>query len=615
MIHSPGDITQYHDPLRIIHAILVCLTAPIGTLPAAWLDPAGVAAVLFVVVIGNVAFGLHGRAVALRAEMRHMTDLANASIAALLICDGATITAANRKFLAMTGYAQAEVLGQTVDRFLPLPRDRQGELEADVGIEAHLRAADEDLIDVEVVAHAVTYAGRQQTAYAILDIRARKKAESDIRHLANHDMLTQLPNRNRFYQLLREAIEAAGRDGTRLALICIDLDNFKQINDEHGHHVGDEFLQRAAAVMSSVLREGQVLGRVGGDEFALLLPRVGSAKNAGVLAGDILAAFAQNNLQLGKSANLSASLGISTYPDDAQTKIELLTAADTAMYRAKQEGRNTFRYFDSSMAAATRERRLVEQELRGARYDEEFTLLYQPQANCLTGKIIGREALLRWVRPGRGAMPPASFVPIAEDCGEIGRIGNWVLERACRDAAAWVEPVTVAVNVSAIQIINPHFARRLHEILLQAGLPPARLEIEITETAMVRDFQRALHTLRHVKALGVRITMDDFGTGYSSLYNLRSFPFDKIKIDGSFVKSVHRDAQSAAIVRAVVGLGKGLGVPILAEGVEAPEELAFLREAGCSEYQGYLLGQPEACGESGGGAGWRAVAEPSRLHG
>ncbi len=577
---------------------------PVTTMAGSWLDPAVVAAALFMMVVTNFALSRHGRDLALRQEMQHMTDLANATIEGLLICDGDTVTAANCKIVAMTGCAQAELLGRTIEQLLHIPGDKRKDLDAGESIEAHLHTADNVKIDVEVLAHTVAYAGRPQTALAVLDIRARKKAESEIRHLANHDVLTQLPNRNRFYQFLREEVERAKLLQKRLALICIDLDNFKEINDLHGHHAGDEFLQRAAAVMGGVLREGQILGRVGGDEFAVLLPDIRIPQNAGKLAEDILAAFAQNNRLLGKSTNLSASLGISIFPDDAQTKIDLLTAADTAMYRAKQEGRSTFRFFDTSMAAAMRERRLIEQELRQAGYDEEFTLVYQPQANCRTGEIIGREALLRWHRPKRGEVPPAIFVPIAEDCGEIGRIGDWALEKACREAAAWQVPLTVAVNVSAVQIINRDFSHRVHEILLQTGLAPKRLEIEITETALIRDFQRALHTLRQIKALGVRITMDDFGTGYSSLYNLRSFPFDKIKIDGSFVKSVHLDGQSAAIVRAVIGLGKGLGIPVLAEGVETVEELDFLRQTGCSELQGYLIGKPSPCHDTTIGARW-----------
>lgn len=561
------------------------------------LDFAIIASTLFMVAMTYVGVGLHGRDHAQRQEMRHMAELANATIEALLICDGTTVTAANENFLHLTGQAEAQIIGSDVSAFLSVSQDSRSALMSGTALELALRTLDGPTIDVEVHARRVVYGGRQQTALAILDIRKRKEAEHEILHLANYDVLTQLPNRNCFYRFLREEIERATVTDSRLALICIDLDHFKQINDLFGHKVGDEFLQRATAVMKSVLKDGQVLGRVGGDEFALLLPDIGIPENAGKLAEDMLAAFARNNAEVGKSINLSGSLGIGIFPDDAQSKIDLLTAADTAMYKAKREGRNTFRFFDTGMAADMRERRLLEQELRCAIENGEFSLVYQPQADCSTGQIFGMEALLRWQSPTRGEVPPTTFIAIAEECGEIGRIGDWVLERACRDAASWRDRLTVAVNVSSVQLINHAFTHRLHEILLQTGLPADRLEIEITETALVQDFQRALNTLRRIKALGVRIAMDDFGTGYSSLYNLRSFPFDKIKIDGSFINRVHSDEQSAAIVRAVIGLGKGLGLPILAEGVETKEEMDFLREAGCTEVQGYVIGRPATYGD------------------
>jgi predicted signal transduction protein with EAL and GGDEF domain len=269
-----------------------------------------------------------------------------------------------------------------------------------------------------------------------------------------------------------------------------------------------------------------------------------------------------------------------------------LTHADTALYRAKKEGRATYRFFEASMGAEVRDRRLLEHDLRHAISRGELRLVYQPQQEIRNDKVIGFEALLRWKHPTRGEVPPAEFIPIAEESGLILQIGEWVLRAACRDAATWTEPLTVAVNVSATQIHNENFAHTVHEILFETGLTPGRLELEITETALVRDLNRALATLRRIKMLGVRIAMDDFGTGYSSLSNLRAFPFDKIKIDGSFIKSVNANDQAATIVRAVLGLGRGLGLPVLAEGVETSAELEFLKEALCNEAQGYFLGMP-----------------------
>jgi diguanylate cyclase len=292
--------------------------------------------------------------------------------------------------------------------------------------------------------------------------------------------------------------------------------------------------------------------------------------------------------------SISTSIGIALFPDDATDRQSLLTHADTALYRAKSEGRNTYRFFEAKMGIEVRERRMLEHDLRLARARDELRLVFQPQKEIQSGNTIGFEALLRWKHPVRGDISPAVFIPIAEEGGAIMEIGDWVLKTACREAATWTRPLMVAVNVSVVQLYNDNFVRELHSVLLETGLPACRLEIEITETALVRDFNRALTTLRQIKALGIRIAMDDFGTGYSSLSNLRAFPFDKIKIDGSFIKSVNSNGQAATIVRAVLGLGRGLGLPVLAEGVETDAELQFLREELCDEVQGYLLGRPAA---------------------
>jgi predicted signal transduction protein with EAL and GGDEF domain len=294
---------------------------------------------------------------------------------------------------------------------------------------------------------------------------------------------------------------------------------------------------------------------------------------------------------------ISGSIGIALCPDDALDREALLSRADTALYRAKTEGGATFRFFEAGMGEAVRDRRMFERDLRHAVANNEMNLVYQPQGDIQNGMIIGFEALLRWTHPIRGAVSPAVFIPIAEEVGAIVDIGEWVLRNACKEAATWQQPLTIAVNVSPIQIYQENFVQLVHEVLLETGLPADRLELEITETALIRDLNRALSTLRRIKALGVRIAMDDFGTGYSSLSNLRAFPFDKIKIDGSFIKSVNSNGQAATIVRAVLGLGRGLGLPVLAEGVETKAELQFLQEERCDEVQGYLLGRPAAIGD------------------
>jgi predicted signal transduction protein with EAL and GGDEF domain len=337
-----------------------------------------------------------------------------------------------------------------------------------------------------------------------------------------------------------------------------------------------------------------MMARLGGDEFAILMPDVANPAAASRLAETVLEALRTSGDA--PDSHISTSIGIALSPDDATDRQSLLTYADTALYRAKTEGRNTYRFFEARMGVEVRERRMLEHDLRQAIARDELRLVYQPQQEIQSGKITGFEALLRWKHPTRGEISPAVFIPIAEETGAILQIGDWVLRTACREAASWTQPLKIAVNVSAVQLYNAKFVQELHQILLEFGLSPRRLEIEITETALVRDFNRALGMLRQIKALGICIAMDDFGTGYSSLSNLRAFPFDRIKIDGSFIKSVNSNGQAATIVRAVLGLGRGLGLPVLAEGVETDAELQFLQDELCDEVQGYLLGRPAAIG-------------------
>jgi predicted signal transduction protein with EAL and GGDEF domain len=340
-----------------------------------------------------------------------------------------------------------------------------------------------------------------------------------------------------------------------------------------------------------VLSERQIMARLGGDEFAILMPGVTNPLAVSLLAETVLEALRATSETL-ETNSISTSIGIALCPNDAADRQTLLSHADTALYRAKTDGRNTYRFFEPGMGNEIRERRLIEHDLRLAIARNELRLAYQPQQDIRNDTIAGFEALLRWKHPIRGEISPAVFIPIAEETGSILEIGTWVLKTACAEAATWTRPLTVAVNVSAVQLYSPDFVQELHQILLETGLSPRRLEIEITETALVRDFNRALISLRQIKALGIAIAMDDFGTGYSSLSNLRAFPFNKIKIDGSFIKHVNSNAQAATIVRAVLGLGRGLGLPVLAEGVETDAELQFLKDERCDEVQGYLLGRP-----------------------
>jgi diguanylate cyclase len=567
-----------------------------SALPAGWLA-VGVA----IASIAIIALALAGVVLDLRdhrrseLEVDRMRDLADASVEGLLVCDGEAIVSVNTSFAVLTGLSTANLAGARLERCFPDPLARAKLLSgSNQTIETDLRHFDGSITAVELILRPIIFAGRPHHVVAVRDLQARKEAEQHIHYLAHHDALTSLPNRSHFNARLDQELVALAK-GESLAVLCLDLDRFKEVNDLFGHAAGDTVLQTVASRVTAVLDERQMMARLGGDEFAVLMPGVANPAAASRLAETILEAL-RTTSDAPETNSISTSIGIALYPDDATDRQSLLTHADTALYRAKSEGRNTYRFFEAKMGAEVRERRMLEHDLRHAIARNELRLVYQPQKEVQSGTVTGFEALLRWKHPTRGEISPAIFIPIAEETGAILEIGDWVLKTACREAAAWTVPLTVAVNVSAVQLYNADFVQELHQILLEIGLSPRRLEIEITETALVRDFNRALTTLRQVKALGIRIAMDDFGTGYSSLSNLRAFPFDKIKIDGSFIKSVNTNDQAATIVRAVLGLGRGLRLPVLAEGVETAAELRFLQDELCDEVQGYLLGRPAAIG-------------------
>ena len=529
-------------------------------------------------------------------ETDRMRDLADASVEGLLVCDGDMIVSVNRSFSSLTGFTTADLAGKTLESCFPdLIAHTELLLRPNQPFEMELRHRNGSLTPVELILRPIVFAGRPHQVVAVRDLKARKDAEEHIYFLAHHDALTSLPNRSHFNARIDQEI-AALAPGNRLAVLCLDLDRFKEVNDLFGHATGDKVLQLVASRVSAVLSERQMLARLGGDEFAILMPDIADPAAAGRFAETILEALRAPGSGEPSDSHIATSIGIALCPDDAPDRQSLLSHADTALYRAKTEGRNTYRFFEAKMGAEVRERRLLEHDLRLAMARDELRLSYQPQQDAKTGAVVGFEALLRWRHPVRGEISPAVFIPIAEETGAILQIGDWVLRTACREAASWPQPLKIAVNVSAVQLYNASFFQELHQVLIETGLSPRRLEIEITETALVRDFNRALAMLRQIKALGVAIAMDDFGTGYSSLSNLRAFPFDRIKIDRSFIKSVNSNEQAATIVRAVLGLGRGLGLPVLAEGVETGEELQFLQDELCDEVQGYLLGRPAAIG-------------------
>ncbi|WP_441230659.1 EAL domain-containing protein [Tardiphaga sp. 215_C5_N2_1] len=562
------------------------------TIPAGWLA-LGVSLISFA-IIGLALAGIvldirdHRRS---DLEAGRMRGLANAAVEGLLVCDGDTIVTVNTSFAALAG-SSAELLigGRLQDCFPDGDTRTQIMSQPDKSVEASLRQRNGQTIPVELILRGIDFAGEPHQVIAVRDLRERKQAEQHIRYLAHYDSLTGLPNRGTFHDRIDQEIATLSKDRP-LAVLALDLDQFKQVNDLFGHAAGDKVLKSVTARITALLGEGEMMARLGGDEFAILLPNLTSPAAASQFADRILEAFRSKDATF-ELGSVTASVGIALCPDDSSDRDTLLACADTALYRAKSEGRATWRFFEPAMGEAVRDRRLLEHDLRNAIDANQLKVVYQPQGTMESGRVIGFEALLRWNHPVRGNIRPDIFIPIAEDTGAILGIGEWVLRAACREAATWKHPLTIAVNVSAVQIHHDSFVATVHEVLLETGLPPHRLELEITETALIRDFDRALLTLRRIKALGVHIAMDDFGTGYSSLSNLRAFPFDKIKIDGSFIRSVNTNSQAAAIVRAVLGLGRGLGLPVLAEGVETEAEFAFLRDEKCDEAQGYLLGRP-----------------------
>ncbi|UAK24310.1 bifunctional diguanylate cyclase/phosphodiesterase [Sphingomonas nostoxanthinifaciens] len=423
------------------------------------------------------------------------------------------------------------------------------------------------------------------------DVSERHRSEARIAHMALHDGLTGLPNRTNFNARLDAAIDRASVDGTKVGIIVIDLDGFKDINDTYGHAVGDNLLQILGARLKAAVGDDEAAARFGGDEFAALcIFRQEDELHAFV---DRLSTLLGDPMSIdGLAITPAASLGVSIFPDDGQDRDKVLGNADLAMYRAKASPGMQVCHYENGMNEAARARRAMAKDLREAIPRDELTLAFQVQCSVQTGAVTGYEALLRWHHPTDGWISPGDFIPVAEESGSIIEIGEWVLRRACREAAGWVEPHRVAVNLSPLQFADRDLVTTLTEILLETGLPPRRLELEVTESAIIVDKAAALQTLRQIKALGVTIAIDDFGTGYASLEMLHAFPFDKIKIDRSFILQSGQSEQARAIIRAVIALGSSLNMPVLAEGVEDEEQLEMLRLEGCTEAQGFLLGRP-----------------------
>ncbi|MGO8080912.1 EAL domain-containing protein [Rhizobium leguminosarum] len=421
------------------------------------------------------------------------------------------------------------------------------------------------------------------------DVTEAVRAEEQIRYMASHDPLTGLPNRT----LLREKIDRElALDGKTSAVLCLDLDHFKEVNDTLGHAVGDLLLKAVADRLTDCLHEGDSIARLGGDEFVVFQADVRDRERTSTLAKRIVEVVDKIFIIDGKPIRIGVSIGIAIAPDDGDIADSILRRADTALYKAKSKGRGTFCFFEATMDANRQERRKLELDLQQALETNQFEIYYQPQVDAASEQVVGFEALLRWHHPERGLVSPAEFIPLAEETGLIVPIGEWVLRQACKDAAGWPADIGVAVNLSPLQFRSQTLAHTVVSALSDSELPASRLELEITESVLLTDNETTLATLHHIRGLGVRIAMDDFGTGYSSLSYLRLFPFDKIKIDQSFIRELGSSKDCAAIVKAVVDLGVSLGITTTAEGVETKDQLTRVREQGCREIQGYLFGKP-----------------------
>ncbi len=430
----------------------------------------------------------------------------------------------------------------------------------------------------------------------VRDITERKRAQEQLEFMSNFDPLTGLPNRSLLRDRIEHAISQAHRDKHLVALMFLDLDRFKTINDSLGHSAGDELLKSVASRLTGCVREGNTVARLGGDEFVVLLEDIHHVDNAAVVACKILQALTAPIDLAGTEVVVTASIGITVYPFDDENIEELLKDADTAMYRAKERGRNNYQFFTADMTEHALERMQMEQDLRRALERNEFVLFYQPQIDLHTRRVCGMEALLRWRHPDGGMISPAQFIPILEETGLILQVGEWVIQTAARQCRAWIDEAIgtyrVAVNLSARQFRQSNLVEQVERAITESGIDPGLLELEITEGLLVENVEATIATLDQLNTMGLQVSIDDFGTGYSSLSYLKRFPLDTLKIDQSFVRDVTTDPDSAAIAQAIIGLASSLRLKVIAEGVETEQQLAFLQNEGCQEVQGYLFCKP-----------------------
>jgi diguanylate cyclase (GGDEF)-like protein len=477
-------------------------------------------------------------------------------------------------------------------------------------VESRHRRRDGTTFPVEIRMGPIKIDGEEYLLSLVRDVSERKELEEHIQHLAFHDSLTHLPNRAMFNRQLQHAILQAQRYNKRLAVLFIDLDRFKNINDTLGHDAGDRLLQEMARRLSASLHGcditqqpagAGVVARLGGDEFVILVEEVTNTAQISEIANRLLATMVREYLLEGQLIHMTASIGISVFPEDGHNEFSLMKHADIAMYRAKASGKNAFQFYSSQMDVHSTRLLALESGLRRAIERDELALHYQPKVDVHTGLVSGVEALVRWKHPDLGLVPPAHFIPLAEETGLIIPLSKWVLREACAQSMAWhrqgLPPVRIAVNLSARQFIDDNLPEQTAKTLQETGMDPALLEFEITESMMMYNTDKTIEVLSAFRKMGIRIAIDDFGIGYSSLSHLKEFPIDIIKMDRSFVKDIPADQADAAIADAIIAMGKRLGIRVVAEGVETHAQLVFLRERGCDEIQGYYFSKPLPAGE------------------
>jgi diguanylate cyclase (GGDEF)-like protein/PAS domain S-box-containing protein len=584
------------------------LAVPAAAIDSNVLTLAVIATALLILAIGFLTV-LFDRKLARNAieEARRLRTFADAAVEGLVVIDGERLVDANRSFLALAGF---ESLGDAPERLSDLL------IEVNLAalsmapdappVECRLLRADGESREVELLLRPLAWRGAELRILALRDISERKEAAERIAHLAFHDSLTGLPNRAVFADHLGRTVERAEQGADHLgwtveraeqgadhvAVLCVDLDGFKAVNDLYGHPAGDALLIAAAQRLRACVRGHELVARLGGDEFAVVQAGGDQPGHSGLLARRVVDALAEPFAIGSDTVRISASVGVALFPADAADPQSLVKNADMALYRAKADGRGTARFYEAAMDEALRRRRQLEGDLRQAIDRCELSVHYQPLADLHSGSILGFEALLRWDHERLGAIGPATFIPLAEESGLILKLGQWVLREACTEAARWNPPLKLSVNLSPLQFTQGDLAAEVEAMLAETGLDPMRLELEVTEGLLIKDSEKAVAILERLKALGVQIAMDDFGTGYSSLSYFRMFPFDKVKIDQSFIRDMIGNPQARAIIRSVIGLGRGLGMPVVAEGVETVEQLEALRAEGCDQVQGYLISRP-----------------------